>query len=181
MSTLIIEAGTAMNGTEATKQALIKAFKDAGFAPMSGNLAEGEYQLEVSNEPEYFGLRPYANAKGKGAIICLACSAVDQSGKEFSFGLPTEKGRTLAILENHLALVKQGSKVTMTVNEKGYIAKFVVSGSEASTTSSEPLTSEAINGLNKAELVALATKEGITFQASATAPQLRALLVGELV
>lgn len=180
---IVIETGVPMNGTEATKQSLIKSFKEAGYAPMSGNLSAGTYDLQVTSEAEYFGLRPWAKDDRKGAIICLACSGTDQDGKAYTFGLPTEKTRTFAIMEDHLMKVKQGSKVQVVINDKGYIASFTVldQSAGASTPSTDGYSLESLQAMSKPQLQQVATDEGITFDKALTKPQLVELLTGELV
>lgn len=177
--TTVIENKTAVNGTEATKADLLSSFKKAGFAPLSMGMQAGTYNLQVTADEEYFGLRAYETAKGKGAIICVACSGTDQNGKSHVFGLPTEKVRTLAIMETHLAQLKQGSAFTIEVNEKGYISSFKLDGAEVSA-SNEPTTAESIKAMNKEQLIALASSNSIALVGSETKPQLVAKLVEEL-
>lgn len=180
MSTVATIANkTAINGTEANKASLLESFKKAGFAPLSMGMQQGTYNLQVTAEEEYFGLRAYETAKGKGAIICIACSGTDQNGKSHVFGLPTEKVRTLAIMEVHLAQLKQGSAFTIEVNEKGYISSFKLDGEEAAT-SNEPVTAASIKAMDKAALIALASSNSITLVGDETKPQLVAKLTEEL-
>lgn len=183
---IIAEAGATFAGTEATKAALLTEISKE-FPPMSGGLEQGNYNVTVSSNDEYFGFRLWEKGGRKGSIICLACVAIDDKGKEHSFGLPTEKARTLAIMKEHLLAVKQGSRATMVINEKGYISSFKVEGSTTSTTSSEQTTAlneiseEAINKMNKAQLVALAKANNVQHEPNANAVTLKALLIGELV